>query len=242
MLDGPFDAKDGLLVQESWKRRRTIIEATKQVPAASLAQIARRPKMDIEEVMEMFVKASELFDPVRLPRQRIHWLENLVRLHGTQNRAEGAEVRWRIVNICSLASSTFSLQWAPRSPLEWSKGTPVGGPAGNRSFDNLLATTLSRPINTPWNSAQQLSLHMETSLSLSIDRFSAVGLLYLVERSASRLMDMYRITSRIDKMAIEFGKLSTVFKTIAESGSVEFALGTFYWVQYVGKGKFGVHF
>ena len=30
-------------------------------------------RISIEETMETFIRASEVFDPIRLPRQRLHW-------------------------------------------------------------------------------------------------------------------------------------------------------------------------
>ncbi len=116
MLDGPFDQRMTEIIH-------TLRNQRKWVTTGNVTGVEKYQKMDLEEVMEMFVRSSDLFDPIRLPRQRIQWLENLSRLHEIRmNRAEGAEVRWKIFKICNQVRSTWNSQWAPRKPLDWVKG------------------------------------------------------------------------------------------------------------------------
>ncbi len=77
---------------------------------------------------------------------------------------------------------------------------------------------------------------METCLSTSLQKFSAIGLLFLAERSSFALLDIQRHFRRADRMAEEYIKLGGHFKTVADSGNSWMNMETYYWVHFVGKG------
>jgi hypothetical protein len=112
-LDGVVDKE---IANKIRKRRE-------ELQAAASGKFIEKKKVDMEEIMQSFVVASNVFDPIRLPRQRIHWLENLVRLHDSlKTRGDGSEIRWRIYQICEPVENSWQRQWAPRQPLDWDKG------------------------------------------------------------------------------------------------------------------------
>jgi hypothetical protein len=84
---------------------------------------SQKVKVDFDAVMEHLWKTSNVFDVIRLPKQKIKWLENLGRLLDHRKiRGDGSEVRWRIFKICESVEKTWESQWAPRQPLDWEKG------------------------------------------------------------------------------------------------------------------------
>ena len=92
-------------------------EQRKQVKPDSTAKKVAQ----IDEITSRFFQASEVYNPIVLPRFRMLWLENLARMNEIkQNRAESAEIRWRIYNLCVQVADTWRTQWVPRPPLEWS--------------------------------------------------------------------------------------------------------------------------
>ena len=79
--------------------------------------------IDANTIMETFVRASELFDPVRLPRFRILWLEQLIRFHEeVGSRGNDGAIRLEIFELCRRSETSWADQWAPRRPLTWGKG------------------------------------------------------------------------------------------------------------------------
>jgi hypothetical protein len=115
MLDGPFDNLSVSAHQVHILRMNRAL--LKENPDT------KRQKLETEEVMELFYKASEVFDPVRLPRQHIRWLESLARLADLKTyRAEAGIARWRIFKICLAVKDTWQSAWAPRQPLQWIRG------------------------------------------------------------------------------------------------------------------------
>jgi hypothetical protein len=73
-------------------------------------------------------------------------------------------------------------------------------------------------------------------LILFDNRFSLVGLNHLAERAALRYLQLCRSSGKIERMAEAYDQLATVFKASAEAGKNAFAMGKFYWVQYIGEG------
>jgi hypothetical protein len=99
----------------------------------------------------------------------------------------------------------------------------------------VLYTTCSIP-GYHWQSYEQYCKHLETTLEVSITRFNSVQLLYLAERSFDSLVDILRIYNRTEKISEEYTKMTNLFKSVSEAGTAGYAMGTFYWVQYVGRG------
>ena len=107
MLDGPYDERSTAFMNYLRNSR-------KAVTTLNTVQV------DLEAVMEVFVEAAEIFDPISLPRFHMKWLENLARLHDQKgNKSEGAEIRWRIFKVCDACKLTWPNQWVPRQPLDW---------------------------------------------------------------------------------------------------------------------------
>eukprot|EP00596_Hydrurales_sp_CCMP1899_P010055 CAMPEP_0119053880 /NCGR_PEP_ID=MMETSP1177-20130426/74706_1 /TAXON_ID=2985 /ORGANISM="Ochromonas sp, Strain CCMP1899" /LENGTH=571 /DNA_ID=CAMNT_0007033949 /DNA_START=2547 /DNA_END=4262 /DNA_ORIENTATION=- len=104
-----------------------------------------------------------------------------------------------------------------------------------RSFLTVLSKALNAPPNRAWQSNQQYFEHMETSLTICVQKFGLASLIHLAERASMRLLQLYRDSGKIDKMVQEYAKISTSFKAISD-GSTQFALGTFYSVLYLGFG------
>ena len=116
-------------------------------------------------------------------------------------------------------------------------GAPASPGATPKNFLSILYSSCST-IGRHWQNNDQYRLHMETCLAVTIDRFTAVGLVYLAERSTTQMLSLLRIHQhRVDKMMAEYAKMSNLFKTVSDSGSSAFAMGTYYWVQYLGNGK-----
>jgi hypothetical protein len=226
MLDGPFDARTQLVSVNTFKERRMIIGT----------QTTKTKSMD--EVVELFVQASEVYSPLRLPRQRIRWLENLARIHERGlNRAEAAEIRWRIFEICYKVKDSWRDLWAPQPPLHWDKSTERKlTPQSTPSFVTVLANALAQPASRPWVSVEQHTEHMETALGYAIDSFKKLQLIYLAERASHALVDLARQQNKLLGMAQAYEKLAEIYKVVAEGGVNPFAMGTFYWVKYVGLG------
>ena len=190
-------------------------------------------KFDVEAVMELFVEVSELFDPILLPRFRMRWLENLARLHDSkQNRGESAEVRWRIFNICEKVRFTWDQVWAPREPLQWTGDGPEAA-KGSRNFLQLFYGTLASPGKW-WSSQMQLREHMETCLSTASSKFASVSLFHLAERSYHSLLSIYRQEGKLADMNSVYQSIANMFKAHLSSS---FAMGLFYRVYFMGKGK-----
>ena len=88
-------------------------------------------------------------------------------------------------------------------------------------------------------SQKQYLDHLEITLLKSIELFTSSGLFYLSERSSLCLVDFYRKTGQIRKLGMEYERLSKSITTACDRGDIKssFGLGTFYWVQFAGKGK-----
>ncbi len=108
----------------------------------------------------------------------------------------------------------------------------------SRNFLGYLLEILQQPPTRAWTSKQQYQNHLVTTLQISSEIFSSLGLCYLAERSIWSLVDLHRTTSQMEKVANNYATLASSFKSIVESGNTNssFGLGTFYWVQYVGQG------
>ena len=190
-------------------------------------------KFDVEAVMELFIEISELYDPILLPRFRMRWLENLARLQDSkQNRGESAEARWRIFKVCESVRSTWDKVWAPREPLLWTSDGPEHAKPG-RNFLQLFYGTMASPGKW-WSSQTQLREHMETCLSTASSKFASVSLFHLAERSYHSLLSIYRQDGKLADMNSVYQSIANMFKAHLSSS---FAMGLFYRVYFIGRGK-----
>ena len=105
------------LIVQVREKRRAVEKRTKK---GADPQAFTKSGFQIEELMVHFLSAAEVYDPIKLPRFRMMWLENLARLHELrQNKAEGAEIRWKIFELCRGVENTWTTAWVPRPPLHW---------------------------------------------------------------------------------------------------------------------------
>lgn len=258
-LDGPIDEKFKLRV----RRNSAVLTECFSNGKESL-------NIDIDEIIETFVKAAKVFDPIRLTRFSILWLSHIAKLHDmNNNKSDGAEVRWRIFNICLVVENDWLNAWYPRPPLDWEKGSSYlkqylghsvrkygsqgelresapTSPIANSAERNFLATLID-VINLPrakaWTCQKQYLDHLELTLSKSIELFTNSGLFYLAERSSLSLVDFYRKTGQIRKLGMEYERLAKSITVACDSGDIKssFGLGTFYWVQFAGKGTLYIY-
>jgi hypothetical protein len=203
----------------------------------------------IEEVLLLFIQAAEVYDPIKLTRFKMNWYGNLIRLNDTRtNKAESAETRWRIFQLCQLVEDTWQDQWVPRSPLEWKRRdayinamSTKGNEAINepdRSFFSVLVKALDSRVHRPWKDSAQFVEHMVTTLNVTISLFTGLFLNHLAERSLSYLIQSYRLMkNKNDLIRIAYERIIGGMKTTAENGiTTAMAIGTFYRVSYAGKG------
>lgn len=112
--------------------------------------------IQVEEVTTRFLQAAEVYNPISLPRFRMLWLENLARMNEfKQNRAESAEIRWKIYNICVQVANTWRTQWVPRPPLEWSLRQAV---VPQQSLNAVTAMSDLVPATVTTTSATSVTL------------------------------------------------------------------------------------
>lgn len=118
MLDGPWDERIASLIHNQRFKRRKV----ERDPSEKGGKQAPISGFQLEEVMMHFVQAAEVYDPYKLPRFHMCWLENLARLHKLNgNKAESAEIRWRIYQLCQSVEDSWMQQWVPRPPLAWTR-------------------------------------------------------------------------------------------------------------------------
>lgn len=145
MLDGPYDDRSTAFMNYLRNSR-------KAVTTLNTVQV------DLEAVMEVFVEAAEIYDPVSLPRFRMRWLENLARLHEQKgNKSEGAEIRWRIFKICEACKTSWPNQWVPRLPLDWYR----------RGCEDVLYSPSKYSgagNNSNWQAVSGFSAHLESTV------------------------------------------------------------------------------
>lgn len=263
MLDGPHDADSAKLLQSSRNRKFTPSKAVEgHADASNTDEFVNQDKLkDLHAVTDCFLEASSVYDPLSMPRFCIQWLENLARFHELQgNRAESAETRWRIFQICRRASEQIDTneskpKWFPqRVPIVWNRaGKPVelnveinvdGGSSEKvavnlRSFVLTLDGAVSKASQnvTTWKNPSQLVQHMETCLRVSAERFAAINFFGLAERSLQKLIELYRREGNLQKMIATYDKIGTLYRTLTETSST-FSMGSFYRVEYLGKGIF----
>ena len=268
MLDGPWDERNSALMAAIRNKRRVVqADAVKQAPLSGF---------HLEEVMMRLSMAAEVYDPFKLPRLRMFWLENLAMLHKRNaNRAEGAEVRWRIFKVCELVEDTWRSQWVARPPLAWgprlgnrpaapaestsahiSSGMTVKttghlslgrgleapleqlDPDRDRNFYKVLKNALDSKPNRSWSDYGQYLTHMQTALDEATKGYNLVNLIHLAERTSFRLVHLYRLLKKPERMLQEYTKMAEAVKAVAEKGvSTQMAIGTFYRVLYEGLGK-----
>lgn len=254
LLDGPYDDRTSLLLQILRQNRRNVKNDTNYPNDNSNKSSAG--SFQLEEVMMHFVAAAEVYDVFKLPRFKMQWLENLARLHQSKsNRAEGAEVRWRIFKICQQIEDRWPRLWSPRPPLQWQRrgklaldssasgnvsSSPNNGTSdadGNRDFYRVLTTALdSRPLR-PWLDINQFWTHKITALTVSRQLYSSVSLISLAERGSTQLIQLYRLAQHTPAMIEEYDVLAGYWKAALEKGITNsMALGTFYRVFYTGLG------
>jgi hypothetical protein len=189
-------------------------------------------KFDLDAVMELFVEISEIFDPILLPRFRMRWLEQLARLHDSkQNRAESAEIRWRLFKLCEKVRLAWDQVWAPREPLRWTSDGPEVAKS-SRNFLQLFYGTVSSGGKW-WSSQLQFKEHMETCVSVASSKFAAISLFHLAERSYHSLLTLYRQEGKLADMSTVYQSIASMFKSHLSSS---FAMGLFYRVLFIGKG------
>jgi hypothetical protein len=247
LLDGPFDERASILMQAARKKRKDVKNDNDAVTAKS--------GFHIEEVMMHFLKAAEIYDTYKLPRFRMHWLENLARLHELRsNRAEAAEIRWRIFLLCEQVENVWQQLWVPRPPLAWrhrgfstqellieiAMFSKVGDEVhahGDRNFYKVFVKAMDMKPTRPWNDVQQYWTHMETALTVVTERYCSVNLIQLAERSSNALLGLYRLNKRTDMMMGEYNRMASAIKATSDKGITSaIAMGTFYRVAYVGLG------
>jgi hypothetical protein len=256
LLDGPFDSRTTALVQANRLCRKAVSADPGDKGSAVKAGF------HIEEVMVQFVAASQIYDAYKLPRFRMLWLENLARLHELcSNRAEGAEIRWRIFCIGYQLQDSWNKLWSPRPPLPWLRrgrspttsdssliynsiegGIPPGGSPTHgmkamdteRNFFKVLMRALDAKCMHPWMDVQQYSTHMVTALTVATERFCSTNLVHLAERASGHLINLYRLARKTEMMMGEYNRIATALK---KGYSASLALGTFYRVYYEGQGK-----
>ncbi|RYH30550.1 hypothetical protein EON65_04840 [archaeon] len=250
LLDGPWDARTTVLVQALRMRRRAVTSDPGEQNSAAKAGF------QIEEVMMRFVAASEVYDAFRLPRFRMFWLENLARLHELcGNRAEGAEIRWRIFSLANELQDSWMKLWSPRPPLLWlRRGNTLNAadssaiannidPArktateNDRNFYKVLIRALDAKCMHPWLEHSQYTTHMITSLSVAAERFCSTNLVHLAERASAHLVTLYRLGRKTDLMISEYSRMANALKATNDKGiNITLAMGTFYRVYYDGLG------
>ena len=197
-------------------------------------------KDELNNVVAIFFEASELFDPILLPRQKIRWLERIGRLHDDSNNiAEAADIRWRIYKVCATVEPFFDTIWAPKAPFEWKrrvKSTDRAFKSSNstRNFIEQFEKSLSSPAKI-WKSQSELNNHVEKCLVVAAEKFFSKSLIYLGERVSQILLDRYRASNKISDMSNVYSIVSNGFKTLIESSNISYAMGTFYVVQFSGK-------
>ena len=192
--------------------------------------------LDCDGVMELFVEVANIFDPILLPRIRMRWLENLVRLLDSKlHRAESAEVRWRLYLLCEGVRGSWEKLWAPREPLQWT-GEGFGDYAARnipqRNFLQLYTATTSSSGKW-WSSPSQFKEHMETALTVGSSKFASISLFHLAERGYHSLLALYRQESRLADMSSVYQNISNLFRSHLSSS---FAMGIFYRVLFLGRG------
>jgi hypothetical protein len=285
MLDGPWNERNSALMSAIRNKRRNVL------PDPVVGKLTPMSGFHLEEVMQHLVAAAEVYDKFKLPRLRMYWLENLAMLHKrNMNRAEGAEVRWKIFKLCELVEDTWRHQWVPRPPLAWARrsggvlkspdshspslgvqaliaaanagsvtpgntkaahlsiGRTVHDTPGStegdfiekdRNFYSVLKAALEAKPNRAWLDAEQYLSHMQVSLDEATKGYNSVNLIHLAERTSFRLVHLYRMLRKPERMLNEYTKMADAVKMITEKGiTTSMAMGNFYRVFYDGLGKF----
>lgn len=282
MLDGPWNERNSALMSAIRNKRRNVL------PDPVVGKLTPISGFHLEEVMQHLVAAAEVYDPFKLPRLRMYWLENLAMLHKrNMNRAEGAEVRWKIFKLCELVEDTWRHQWVPRPALAWTRrsggvtkspdshspslgvqaliaaanagmATPgntktahlsIGrhhdsaSPEGDftekdRNFYAVLKAALEAKPNRAWQDAEQYLTHMQVSLDEATKGYNSVNLTHLAERTSLRLVHLYRMLRKPERMLGEYTRMADAVKNITEKGiTTSMAMGTYYRVCYDGLGE-----
>lgn len=198
---------------------------------------------DSHAIMDCYMDAARIFNPLESPRQHLFWLENLTKYQEIQgNLSESAELRWKIYQVCcAVAAQPYAnamfcentdpsaTVWCPRQSLDWCKGG-VAEPivldgSGNKSIvtRNFLLSLVSvcfyQQQSRNWKDRSQLMQHMETCLKVSADRYLAAHLFGLAERSWTHMVAMYRFEAQMNSSGVNSAqqKITGVYNKIVRS-------------------------
>jgi hypothetical protein len=105
----------------------------------------------------------------------------------------------------------------------------------------VLGKTTARLAPTAWESEQQFYKQMVTVLTVCAKRFKDANLTFLAERAIFALIDCYRRENfdeneSLPLIAKAYLDLHELYEQ-SSVGSTTFAMGTFYRVLFLGKGK-----
>lgn len=186
---------------------------------------------DADHLLELVYRVASIYQSTPLIRSSLFWLENLAKLHDDFNNvSESAMVHWRIHELISAKLAQNSTEWCPRKPLVW------GSSAENKTFVKALHVALQAPPARPWPNSDIAEKTMIDALTTAAEKFSLVQLVFLSERAYHRLLDIHRLSNHTEHMSVVYDKLSKLYKDTS-SGSISFAMGSFYRVLYAGQGK-----
>jgi hypothetical protein len=113
--------------------------------------------------------------------------------------------------------------------------------ADGGDFLTVFQKALSQPAPTAWESEQQFYKHMVTVLTMCIKRFKDAKLTFLAERACHALIECYRRDNfdeneSLPLIAKTFQQIHELY-AMSSVGRTTFAMGTFYRVQFLGKGN-----
>ena len=203
--------------------------------------------VDLEWMLELMIEGSNLLADYELPRVRMYLLENVARMQDILgNHAEAGVARWEIYltlkhvekHFAKAGRGSFGVTvtqyWCPRPPLKLME-------ADGGDFLTVFQKALSQPAPTAWESEQQFYKHMVTVLTMCIKRFKDAKLTFLAERACHALIECYRRDNfdeneSLPLIAKTFQQIHELY-AMSSVGRTTFAMGTFYRVQFLGKGN-----
>jgi hypothetical protein len=204
--------------------------------------------VDLEWILELMIKGAALLGEHELPRIRMFLLENIARMQDMfENNAEAGAARWDLYLTMQQVEkrifpsgeggggggSLMSRYWCPRQPLKLTEG------AGD--FMAVLKKTINLPAPTAWESEQQFYKQMVTVLTVCAKRFKDAKLTYLSERAIQALIECYKRENCDENESLPL--IAKAHQEICDLyvqssvGETTFAMGTFYRVLFLGKGK-----
>jgi hypothetical protein len=197
--------------------------------------------LDLETLLDQFVESAEAYGTYNLPRFKIYLLENLYLLHEIYGQvAEMAMIHWKIYEICEQMEKLSLEIWSPKPPLRIvRRGADSTADYRQPHFMAALISSLTLPSAHPWISMESLRKHAILSLQISFDLFRDTHLIYLAERCYNALLGIHRSDhgDNFRPLANCYDKLTKVFDDASKGkGNVNFAMGTFFRVLYIGQG------